>query len=98
MAIVISQPASIPVDKLDQLGPVQKPLSTPVSQLIGRKYIDEADGIDCMGIWECSPGIWERTIMQEEFAHFISGSATFIPEDGEPIVLKAGDTIWFPKN
>jgi uncharacterized cupin superfamily protein len=98
MAIVISQPASIPGDKLDQLGPVQKPLSTPASRLIGRKYIDEADGIDCMGIWECSPGIWERTIMQEEFAHFISGSATFIPEDGEPIELKAGDTIWFPKN
>lgn len=86
------------MDKLDQLGPVQKPLSEPAARLIGRKYIDESNGIDCMGIWQCSPGVWERTIMQEEFAHFISGSATFIPESGEPIELKAGDTIWFPKN
>jgi len=98
MVILIQQPAKMRTDELDQLGPVKKPISTPASQLIGRKYIDEADGIDCMGIWECSPGRWERTIMQEEFAHFITGSATFIPPDGAPIEIKAGDTVWFPAN
>jgi len=98
MVILIQQPAKMRADELDQLGPVKKPISTPASQLTGRKYIDDADGIDCMGIWECSPGRWERTIMQEEFAHFITGSATFIPPDGEQIEIKAGDTIWFPAN
>jgi uncharacterized cupin superfamily protein len=96
--ILISQAAKMQANDLDQLGPVKKPISTPASRLIGRKYIDEAGGIDCMGIWECSPGRWERTIMQEEFAHFITGSATFIPPEGEPIEIVAGDTVWFPAN
>jgi hypothetical protein len=51
-----------------------------------------------MGIWECSPGRWQRTIMQEEFAHFVKGSARFIPAGGEPIDIRVGDTIWFPAN
>jgi len=98
MAILISQPASMRKEDLDQLGPVKVPLSSPVSQLVGKKFIDEIPGIDSMGIWECSPGRWQRTIMQEEFAHFIVGSARFIPEEGEPIDIRAGDTIWFPAN
>ncbi|HWA92317.1 MAG TPA: cupin domain-containing protein [Rhizomicrobium sp.] len=98
MVIVIRQPAAIRDEDLDQLGPVKIPLSEPTSRLIGRKYIDEAGGIDCMGIWECSPGRWQRTIMQEEFAHFLTGRATFIPEGGEPIDIRAGDTVWFPVN
>jgi uncharacterized cupin superfamily protein len=98
MVILISQAAKIRDEDLDQLGPVKKPLSLPAAQLIGRRYIDEKAGIDSMGIWECSPGRWQRTIMQEEFAHFIKGSATFIPTEGEPIEIKAGDTIWFPAN
>jgi uncharacterized cupin superfamily protein len=66
--------------------------------LVGRKYLDNAPGIDSMGIWQCSPGRWQRTIMEEEFAHFVSGSARFVPEDGAPIDIRAGDTIWFPAN
>ena len=69
-----------------------------MAQLIGRKYLNDAPGIDSMGIWQCSPGRWRRTIMQEEFAHFLSGSARFIPDSGEAIDIQAGDTIWFPKD
>ncbi|HEY1961060.1 MAG TPA: cupin domain-containing protein [Rhizomicrobium sp.] len=98
MAIIIRQPAAIAGHELDQLGPVKEPLSFPPSILIGKKFIDEIPGIDSMGIWECSPGRWQRTIVQEEFAHFIKGSARFIPEDGEPLDIHAGDSIWFPEN
>ena len=98
MTILISQAASMRKEELDNLGPVKSPLSSPASQLTGRKYIDEIPGIDSMGIWECSPGRWQRTIMQEEFAHFIVGSARFVPDEGEPIDIRAGDTIWFPAN
>jgi len=98
MVIHISQAATMRSEDLDRLGPVKKPLSEPASRLTGRKYIDEAEGIDCMGIWECSPGRWQRTIMHEEFAHFVTGSATFIPEEGEPVEIRAGDTVWFPRN
>lgn len=98
MAILIRQPAEIPSHELDQLGPVKQPLTFPPSALVGKKFIDEIPGIDSMGIWECSPGRWQRTIMQEEFAHFIKGSARFIPDEGEPIDIHAGDSIWFPAN
>lgn len=98
MAILIRQPAAIPSSDLDRLGPVKAPLTWPASALVGKKYIDESPGIDSMGIWQCSPGRWQRTIMQEEFAHFLTGSARFIPEEGEPIDIQAGDSIWFPAN
>ena len=98
MAILIRQPAAIPSHELDPLGPVKQPLTFPPSALVGKKFIDEIPGIDSMGIWECSPGRWQRTIMQEEFAHFIKGSARFIPDEGEPIDIYAGDSIWFPAN
>ena len=98
MVIFIRQAATIAPDDLDQLGPVLKPLSSPPSRLIGRRYLNDSPGVDSMGIWECSPGHWRRTVMQEEFAHFITGSARFTPDDGEPIDVRAGDTIWFPAN
>jgi uncharacterized cupin superfamily protein len=98
MAILIPQAAAIPKAELDQLGPVKIPLGSPIALLVGRKYLNDVPGIDSMGIWECSPGRWQRTIMEEEFAHFITGSARFIPEDGTAIDIRAGDTIWFPAN
>jgi hypothetical protein len=98
MTILISQAAAIRKEDLHRLGPVKVPLSSPAALLVGRKYLNNAPGIDSMGIWECSPGRWQRTIMEEEFAHFIVGSARFIPAQGDPIEIKAGDTIWFPAN
>jgi uncharacterized cupin superfamily protein len=98
VAILITQAASIRKEDLDPLGPVKIPLSAPAAMLVGRKYLDNAPGIDSMGIWQCSPGRWQRTIMEEEFAHFVSGSARFVPEGGAPIDIRAGDTIWFPAN
>lgn len=98
MAILIQNAAAIAKENLDALGPVKEPLSWPAAALTGKKFINEAPGIDSMGIWECSPGRWQRTIMQEEFAHFVSGSARFLPKDGDPIDIKAGDSIWFPAN
>lgn len=98
MAILIRQPASMAKADLDHLGPVKAPISMPAAQLVGRKYLENIPGINGMGIWECSPGRWTRTIMEEEFAHFILGSARFIPTEGEPIDIRAGDSIWFPAN
>jgi uncharacterized cupin superfamily protein len=98
MAIVIRQAAGIPTAQLDKLGPVEAPLSWPPAELNGKKYHVGRPGVRMMGVWECSPGRWRRTIMEEEFAHFIEGSARFLPDDDEPIDIQAGDTIWFPPN
>jgi len=84
MTILISQPATIRKEDLHQLGPVKKPLDGPTAHLVGKKFIDDMPGIDSMGIWECSPGRWQRTIMQEEFAHFLTGSQP------DPVVVDIG--------
>jgi len=96
MAIIIRQAADIPTAELDKLGPVNIPLSSPPAELAGMKFLVGRPGVRMMGVWQCSPGHWRRTIMQEEFAHFIEGSARFVPEDGAPIDIRAGDTVWFP--
>jgi uncharacterized cupin superfamily protein len=98
MAILIRQAAGIPRACLDRLGTVEIPLTEPPAQLRGERYEVRQKGARMFGVWECSPGRWRRTIMEEEFAHFVSGSARFVPDEGEPIEIRAGDTIWFPPN
>ncbi len=98
MPIVIAQAGKVPTGQLDKLGPVERPLSSPASELVGKRYFAKSPDTRMLGIWECSPGRWQRTVMQEEFAHFIEGSARFVPADGEPIDIRAGDAVWFPPN
>jgi hypothetical protein len=47
------------------------------------------------GVWECSPGIWRRQILQAELCHFVSGYAFFTPEGGDKFEIKAGDAVFF---
>ncbi|WP_449473646.1 cupin domain-containing protein [Sphingobium chungangianum] len=47
------------------------------------------------GVWECSPGRWRREVRQAEFCHFLSGRATFTPDDGPPLEITAGDAVHF---
>ena len=105
MTVLVSQAASLSRPELDALGPVPIPLSTPAPQLFGRRVLDESAmrqgecrATAAMGIWECSRGRWQRTIMKEEFAHVLAGRARFFPEQGPPIEIRAGDSFWFPAN
>jgi uncharacterized cupin superfamily protein len=98
MAIVIRQAAEIPTTELDRIGPVEIPLTSPPSELLGKKHLVAGPDVRLVGVWECSPGRWQRTVMDEEFAHFVSGRARFVPDAGEPFEIFAGDTIWFPPN
>jgi|SRR5580704_862692 uncharacterized cupin superfamily protein len=98
MVVFIQQAARIPKENLDHLGQVDIPLSAWTAQLSGKRFLNNTPGVVSMGIWECTKGSWKRTIREEEFAHFVQGSARFTPENGEPINIRAGDTIWFPAN
>ncbi|TLP71559.1 cupin domain-containing protein [Pseudomonas nitroreducens] len=76
--------------------PVKEPLGTPVSSTATRA--EEGEGGLLTGVWECTPGRWRRQVLSREFSHFISGHCLFIPDDGEPIELRAGDAVLFPAN
>ena len=55
-------------------------------------------GIDAAraGVWECTPGRWRRAIPGAEVMHFLAGDCTFTPDGGEPLRIRAGDTVIFP--
>ncbi len=56
---------------------------------------DEAkDGTVRTGVWEATPGE-TRSIKGEtfEFCHILSGVVEITPDDGEPMVYRAGDSF-----
>lgn len=51
-----------------------------------------------IGIWESTPGVFRRALKNREFIHILNGWCIFIPDNGEPIKLCAGDAVLFPEN
>lgn len=86
------------IDTLIDAGAPARPLSTPPSLTrdLGVS-IAGTHGHD-LGVWECTPGRFERVNEYAEVMHMLSGQGTFTPTTGEPISFKAGDTVFFPSN
>ncbi|MCH7535651.1 MAG: cupin domain-containing protein [Bacteroidetes bacterium] len=98
MAIIqVKQAAAIPSEELEDWGPVPEPISEQVSRLRGLVITENEDETGA-GIWECTPGTWTRLVMDAEISTFLAGHAIFTPEDGDPIDIKAGDTVYFDAN
>ena len=77
--------------------PVPEPSGEPVSQVRSASLPSTARASNRVGVWECSPGRWRRQVLQAEFCHFLSGRATFTPDEGEPLEIAAGDVVHFPE-
>lgn len=82
--------------QLDESNPVAVPLSETIA-VASTTSVERPDGVET-GIWECTPGVWRRQIVQQEFCHIISGRCTFTPDGGEPMEIKAGDALMMPAN
>ena len=54
------------------------------------------DGKMETGIWECTPGKFERVLPNAEVMHILTGACIFTPTGGEPLHIQAGDTLFFP--
>lgn len=89
--------SDIPSDQLEDWGPVASPKPGPVSQLRGLIINEHPDGSSA-GIWECSPGVWTRQVMDAEISTFVKGHALFHPDAGETLEIRAGDTVYFDEN
>jgi uncharacterized cupin superfamily protein len=90
--IRLASPENVPSADLTDWGPAKE----PVGSLIARIRSTEHGKRDRVGVWECTPGRWRRQVMEREFAHFLSGRARFIPDQGEAFDINAGDAVWFP--
>ncbi|MEM7361060.1 MAG: cupin domain-containing protein [Pseudomonadota bacterium] len=89
--------SNIPSKELDDWGPVELPISEQISTLRGLVVNEHEDGSEA-GIWECSPGIWTRQVMDAEISSFVAGHALFHPDGGDTIEIKAGDSVYFDEN
>jgi len=92
---VIRQAASATMD-------ATTPVKTPVGEIVALNSMaqfQKIDNIDAqIGIWECEPGKLRRYMPQREFSYILSGWCIFTPENGEPVELRAGDSVTFPAN
>ncbi len=76
--------------------PVKAPMGAPVSETRSRAL--PGQGGSRVGVWECTPGVWRRQIVQAEMCVILSGKAVFEPDEGEPVAVEAGTTHYFPPN
>jgi hypothetical protein len=84
--------------KLRDVGPVSVPIREPIAHLKCLEAFKDKEKQVEAGVWECSPGVWRRQVLQAELCHFVSGQAFFTPEGGDKFEIKAGDAVFFPPN
>jgi uncharacterized cupin superfamily protein len=85
-------------DGLVASGAVARPLSQPACETSSLEVPMEGAGDNRSGLWECTPGRFERQLANAEVMHILSGACTFTPAGGTPREIRAGDTLFFPVN
>ena len=55
-----------------------------------------ADGSSECGLWSCTPGTRTVTFAVDEFCCFLSGSGSYVHENGETVPVAAGSVVFFP--
>lgn len=84
------------VSGLQPQGTPARPKSEPPCRLSGIDVALEGAGDNDCGIWQCTPGCFERQLDEAEVMHIVAGRGTFTTEGGETIEFGAGDTLFFP--
>jgi uncharacterized cupin superfamily protein len=78
--------------------PVPEPLGLPIATVCSRAVPSEANLRTRAGVWECTPGRFQRQVTQAEFCHFIEGECTFTPDGQDAIEIRPGVALFFPPN
>jgi len=94
--VVVSNSAQ--ADGLIASGAVARPLSQPACETVSLEVPIESAGANRSGLWECTPGRFERQLANAEVMHILSGACTFTPAGEAPQEIRAGDTLFFPAN
>ena len=95
MSITIFRQTAV-MSGLQPQGEPAFPLSQPPCQFSGLDVaLPGAAGVNS-GVWACTPGRFERQLVQAEVMHLLAGAGSFTPTGGEPLHFAAGDTLFFP--
>lgn len=86
------------INTLMASGSPARNLSTPACSMKDLGITLAGAGGNDIGVWECSPGRFERQVASAEVMHILAGACTFTPTGGEPVAFGAGDTVFFPRD
>ena len=81
-------------EALEDWGDTPVPVDGPASQLRG--LAETFAGDVEVGVWEASPGRWQRQIKEAEMCYFLSGHCSYTDEAGLTTDISAGDLLHFP--
>ncbi len=95
---IIKNPAALASSDLGAPAQVPLPIGDTISAVRTKSITDAKQEEVASGIWECTPGVWRRTIVGAEFAHFLQGRCTFEGDDGQVLHFAAGDSVLFEPN
>ncbi|KAF1708557.1 hypothetical protein CSC70_13000 [Pseudoxanthomonas kalamensis DSM 18571] len=70
-------------------------LSGRPQQAVANLYSDPGNAFHC-GVWEGDPGAWRVQYSEHEFCHLLSGRVRMTADDGDEVVLAAGDSFVIP--
>lgn len=87
---------SATIEGLHDQGRPARPLTQPPCALSGVEVALPGAGGNASGLWECTPGRFERQLPNAEVMHILAGACTFTPTGGEALAIRAGDTLFFP--
>jgi uncharacterized cupin superfamily protein len=97
MTITLLRQTAIVTGLQDQ-GTPDRPKSDPPCRFSGIDVTLAGAGDNSCGVWECTPGRFERQLDQAEVMHIVAGRGAFTPVGGDTIEFRAGDTLFFPAN
>lgn len=91
-------PQSATVGGFQHQGMPSRPLTAPPCSFSGIDVDLAGAGDNRTGLWECTPGRFERQLAEAEVMHILAGECSFTPTGGEAVQIRAGDTLFFPAN
>jgi len=94
MSITVLRQTST-VSGLQDQGSPARPTSEPPCRFSGIDVALEGAGDSNCGVWESTPGRFERQLDQAEVMHIVAGRGAFTPVGGATTEFSAGDTLFF---
>lgn len=89
---------AVETTKMGAAAPAKFPLGEVIAMQSSAQAHDVIESGAMVGVWESTPGRFERFLPHREFSHIVQGWCVFEPEGLEPVELHAGDAVLFPAN
>jgi len=67
-----------------------------ISKTAGVLLSRDPDGRAESGVWTCTPGTWRCEVTSDEFCHFLSGSCSYVHDNGEVVEILPDTVAFFP--